>query len=199
MMFGVLPRHPEDLGSLIQGVWFIGQLSIYTPSLMLERGAVISSVWENATRTDFYQVKGGLMDGEVGESIDSNQYIILYINIVQTVANRDPALVLVFFPCRRISLLQSFISMKTYVLWFLMEMLVLPFYKETGKMHNYFTCAIRRKWCEVNPLGKMVWEKSCLYLMLCVLGDDLENSTWLVLQGFSIGALKRMVAQATCL
>lgn len=43
--------------------------------------------------------EGGLMDGEVGESIDSSQYIILYVNTVQTVANRDPALVLVFFPC----------------------------------------------------------------------------------------------------
>lgn len=63
-----------------------------------------------------------------------------------------------------------------------MEMLVLPFYKETGKTHNYFSCAIRRKWCEVNPLGNMVWEKSCLYLMLYVLGDDLENSKWLLNQ-----------------
>lgn len=47
----------------------------------------------------------GLLSNEGGAdgwrsrgSIDSSQYIIFYINIVQTVANRDPALVLVFFP-----------------------------------------------------------------------------------------------------
>jgi len=50
-----------------------------------------------------------------------------------------------------------------------MEMLVLSLYKETGKTHNYFSCAIGRKWCEVKPLG--VWE-NVLSVLLFVLGDD---------------------------
>lgn len=70
-------------------------------------------------------------------------------------------------------------------------------YKETGKTHNYFSCATRRKWCEVNPLGNMVREKSFPYVLLYVLGDDVENSTLWVLQPVSVGALERMVAQAT--
>lgn len=60
---------------------------------------MISSVRENVTWKDFYQMKRGGADGWRSRgSIDSSQYIIFYINIVQTVANRDPAPVLVFFP-----------------------------------------------------------------------------------------------------
>lgn len=48
----------------------------------------------------------------------------------------------------------------------------------------------------MNPLGNMIWEKSFLYVLLYVLGDDLENGTPWVLQCASIGASEREVAWA---
>lgn len=41
-------------------------------------------------------------------------------------------------------------------------------------MHNYFSCAIRKKWCEVNLPGNMLWEKS--FLCAALFGNDAENS-----------------------
>lgn len=98
--------------------------------------------------------------------------------------------------------------------WFLMEMLVLSLYKETGKMHNYLSCAIGKKWCESSwkyGMGEEFSACATLYTAMWLLEptwvSTARDSLWVFcvsrtnklqnLQDVSIGALKGMVAQAT--